>query len=144
MLNLYNYLKTKFDLVYQPKVAYLEYVALISQTGTDAPVQTVLQNDFGSSFVASRNDAGMYVFTNAGVFTDKRVIIETAPPYVTLLGLNTYNYTAFYIDADSFGVNSWSSPTTIDTSGASADIVTLADDMLLENYSFVIVRAYDI
>ncbi len=48
----------------EPKV----YVALLTQTGTDAPVATVLQNTLGGTVVWSRGGAGNYIGTLAGAF----------------------------------------------------------------------------
>ena len=45
------------------------YVAFLTQTGTDAPVATVLQNDLGGEVVWTRANAGFYNGTLNGVFT---------------------------------------------------------------------------
>lgn len=45
------------------------YVALLTQTGTDAPVATVLVNTLGETVVWTRNNTGDYIGTLAGVFT---------------------------------------------------------------------------
>lgn len=49
---------------------YLKYVALLSQTGTAAPVATVLENTLGGTVVWSYSDAGVYIATLSGVFTE--------------------------------------------------------------------------
>lgn len=46
-----------------------KYVALLTQTGTNAPVATVLENTLGGTVVWSRYTEGMYHATLAGVFT---------------------------------------------------------------------------
>lgn len=48
-----------------PKV----YKALLTQTGTDAPVATVLENTLGGTIVWSYFNAGNYIGTLAGAFT---------------------------------------------------------------------------
>lgn len=48
--------------------SYLKYVALLSQSGTDAPVATVLENTLGGTVVWTRNDAGDYTGTLVGAF----------------------------------------------------------------------------
>lgn len=52
--------------------AYLKYVALLSQTGTDAPVATVLENTLGGTVVWARVDVGVYQGTLAGAFTENK------------------------------------------------------------------------
>tara|TARA_R110000868_G_scaffold169953_4_gene405056 strand:+ start:788 stop:1186 length:399 start_codon:yes stop_codon:yes gene_type:complete len=47
----------------------LIYVALLTQTGTNAPVATVLQNTLGGTVVWTRNAEGDYRGTLSGVFT---------------------------------------------------------------------------
>lgn len=49
--------------------SYLVYTALLTQTGTDAPVATVLQNTLGGPVVWTYNDVGSYVGTLSGAFT---------------------------------------------------------------------------
>lgn len=49
----------------EPKV----YVALLTQSGTDAPVATVLENTLGGTIVWSYTDVGVYTGTLASAFT---------------------------------------------------------------------------
>lgn len=44
------------------------YVALLTQTSTDAPVATVLENTLGGTVVWSRGQAGVFTATLAGAF----------------------------------------------------------------------------
>ena len=44
------------------------YTALLTQTGTDAPVATVLENTLGGEVVWTRDDIGLYTGTLAGAF----------------------------------------------------------------------------
>ncbi len=44
------------------------YMALLTQSGTDAPVATVLQNTLGGTVVWTRSLGGVYLATLAGVF----------------------------------------------------------------------------
>lgn len=52
---------------------YLEYVALLSQSGTAAPVATVLANTLGGEVVWTRQFQGTYTGVLAGVFTSKTI-----------------------------------------------------------------------
>lgn len=61
----------------------LVYTALLSQSGTDAPVATVLENTLGGAVVWTRNGVGDYRATLAGAFTENKTI--TMP-----FGQNTY------------------------------------------------------
>lgn len=56
---------------------YLVYTALLSQSGTDAPVATVLENTLGGTVVWTRNDVGDYTGTLAGVFTVNKTWFAT-------------------------------------------------------------------
>lgn len=51
---------------------YKRYVALLSQTGTDAPTATVLENTLGGTVVWSYIDVGVYLATLAGVFVENK------------------------------------------------------------------------
>jgi hypothetical protein len=50
------------------------YVTLLSQSGTDAPVATVLENSLGGTVVWSRDASGRYTGTLAGVFTANKTV----------------------------------------------------------------------
>lgn len=54
----------------EPKI----YVALLSQTGTDAPVATVLKNTLGGTIVWTYSNFGRYIGTLAGAFTANTII----------------------------------------------------------------------
>ena len=54
------------------------YKALLTQTGTDAPVATVLQNTLGGTVVWTRNGVGSYQGTLVGAFTANKTLIITA------------------------------------------------------------------
>ena len=50
--------------------SYLVYTALLSQSGTDDPVATVLQNTLGGTVAWTRAAAGQYSGTKTGAFLD--------------------------------------------------------------------------
>lgn len=54
---------------------YKSYVALISQSGTAAPVATVLENSLGGTPTWSRSNVGEYALTLTGVFTQNKTCI---------------------------------------------------------------------
>ena len=55
--------------------AYLVYTALLTQSGTDAPVATVLQNTLGGTVVWSRNTTGDFSATLVGAFTTNKTTV---------------------------------------------------------------------
>jgi hypothetical protein len=61
--------------------SYLVYTALLTQTGTDAPVATVLENTLGGTVVWSYGGAGSFVATLSGVFTSNKT--WTTPSFIT-------------------------------------------------------------
>ena len=53
---------------------YKVYTALLTQSETDAPVATVLENTLGGEVVWSRIEVGAYIATLNGVFTLNKTI----------------------------------------------------------------------
>lgn len=49
-------------------LGYKEYIALLTQTGTNAPTVTVLKNTLGGTVVWTRNGIGDYIGTLASAF----------------------------------------------------------------------------
>lgn len=54
---------------------YKKYVALLTQTGTNAPVATVLENTLSGTPVWSRNTNGSYSLTLASEFVNGKTIV---------------------------------------------------------------------
>ena len=70
----------------QASKPYKVYTALLNQSGTNAPVATVLENTLGGTVVWTRNSTGLYTGTLAGVFTANKTwtsITSTATGTVT-------------------------------------------------------------
>lgn len=57
----------------EPK--YKVYTALLNQSGTDAPIATVLENTLGGTVVWSYEDVGVYRANLAGAFTENKTAI---------------------------------------------------------------------
>ena len=51
---------------------YKVYTALLTQTGTSAPVATVLENTLGGEVVWTRDGSGYYIATSSGLFTENK------------------------------------------------------------------------
>lgn len=77
-------IQTAIDLVARP---YEVYTALLTQTGTNAPVATVLENTLGGTVVWTRSLAGTYVGTLAGAFTANKTAL--LPMQLDLVGTET-------------------------------------------------------
>lgn len=54
---------------------YKEYVALLSQTGTDAPTAVILGSNTVGSIVWTRGAAGEYVGTLTGAFVENKTFL---------------------------------------------------------------------
>ena len=59
---------------------YKSYIALINQSGTNAPVATVIYNDTGSTFIWNYDDVGSYIATSSSpiLLGNKTVVFVTA------------------------------------------------------------------
>ena len=56
--------------------AYTVYTALLTQTGTNAPVATLLQNNTGATFTWARTGSGTYTITaSSNAFTNNKTIV---------------------------------------------------------------------
>ena len=56
--------------------AYTVYTALLTQTGTNAPVATLLQNNTGKTFTWARTGSGTYTITaSSNAFTSNKTIV---------------------------------------------------------------------
>ena len=57
-------------------LGYTVYTALLTQTGTAAPVATILKNNTGSTFTWARTGSGTYTITASGnSFTSNKTIV---------------------------------------------------------------------
>jgi hypothetical protein len=109
--------------------SYLSYVALLTQTGTSAPVATVLANTLGGTVVWTRDSAGNYTGTLAGAFTEDKTYFPPfgdfsgdANPYIPIWagsGAIIGYYTLFLNAPDSIGMQ------VKNTSGVSVDLFDL-------------------
>jgi hypothetical protein len=68
-------------------VAYKKYVALLTQTGTNAPVATILQNSIGN-VVLGYNAAGNYTASSNGLFTLNKTTIVIG----SNVNINVFDY----------------------------------------------------
>lgn len=104
---------------------YKVYTALLTQTGTNAPVATVLENTLGGTVVWSYSDVGIYFAGLTGAFTANKTFIL----YSFANDGNGRILNCFRQDADLIGIFTLS------------DSSTLANGMLVYQTSFEI-RVY--
>ncbi|OUL63702.1 BspA family leucine-rich repeat surface protein [Flavobacterium sp. AJR] len=62
---------------------YRVYTALLTQSGTSAPVATVLENTLGGTVVWSRNAVGQYSATLAGAFINDKTTVLLTDSFLT-------------------------------------------------------------
>lgn len=98
---------------------YARYVALLSQTGTDAPVATVLENTLEGAIVWSYSNVGSYIGTLAGAFTENKTWFAVACRYD-----NAYIAHCYWTDANSFEliVSNFAAASTDDWNNVSIEI----------------------
>lgn len=105
---------------------YKAFVAIVSQSGTDAPTQTILQNDFATTPTWSRDSTGSYFlnFATGDLVTNKTVPSASGKQVFNRLinddgsGFNSQNGYMYYSLENSIKLKSFS------------DVETLSDDIL--------------
>ena len=64
------------DSVVQAGLGYTVYTALLTQTGTKAPVATILKNNTTATFTWARTAGGTYTVTaNSNIFTANKTVV---------------------------------------------------------------------
>lgn len=71
--------------------SYKVYTALLTQSGTNAPVATVLENTLGA-ITLIRGGVGQYILQSSGLFTMNKTVL--------FVGLPDYNISQFIINTD--------------------------------------------
>ena len=107
-------------LAYSTPTGVKTYRALLTQTGTGAPVATVLENTLGGTVVWGYSNAGDYTATLAGAFTASTTFISITNGKLTAGGGGLAIVAAAPIDANTVGL------VTGDPAGA------LTDELLLD------------
>jgi hypothetical protein len=70
------------SIIFNLKPKYKVYTALLTQSGINAPVATVLENTLGATITYSRVSDGIYTITTDGIFTsDKTWATISTPSY---------------------------------------------------------------
>src|SRR6478752_4564705 len=86
---------------------YKVYTALITQSGTGAPVATVLENTLGGTIVWTYGAVGIYVATLSGAFTTNKTTVlatlNTSSVSSTIAGIQSTGNTCQIATANSSG-----------------------------------------
>lgn len=75
-------LKEAFTRLAPQAPKYKVYTALLTQTGTDAPVATVLENTLGGDVVWSYENVGIYNVTSNQLFTIDKTFVFCGSEYI--------------------------------------------------------------
>lgn len=79
-------------------LSYTSYVALVSQTGTNNPTKTILENSIGA-IVFTYNVAGNYIGTLSGAFPAAKTFLNIQPiKGVTVASITRLTDNTFEID----------------------------------------------
>lgn len=70
---------------------YKEYVALLSQSGTDSPIATVISSTFTTLPTLSRQSSGSYAISSSVIQTGKTVVFLTSTSTNTVVSCSIYN-----------------------------------------------------
>ncbi len=99
-----------------PKV----YKALLTQTGTDAPLATVLENTLSGTPVWIRDSQGIYLLTLTGEFTANKtfITIGDTTPHNSSIGI-------FWSDVNTVEINSYDSTPTLTDGIVSESPITI-------------------
>ena len=107
--------------------SYKVYTALLTQSGTNAPVATVLENTLGGDVVWTRGAVGYYIATSVGLFTNNKTSVQHCLNRTT----NSANFLAFFVsDSDTIEMNS-------------TDDLTVVKEAEMTIPSFIEIRVYN-
>ena len=123
--------------------SYKVYTALLTQSGTNAPVATVLENTLGIVPVWSYDEVGYYILTASGAFTDTKTFITVDyNRYGSTGGLGGGTYRSAYSYKDDGETNFIWLETQNITQGASALEFTAANDVV-DGYIRIKIEVYN-
>jgi len=83
------------------------YAGLISQTGTDAPTITVLENNLSGDVVWTREGAGIYYGTLVDAFPDNKTLIITQGKTIAPTEEDNNGFTVIRANSNIIHVYSW-------------------------------------
>jgi len=111
----------------------LVYRALLTQTGTDAPIATVLENTLGGTVTWTSNSTGLYRGITDGLFTGGQTCLPPVNASMDLDAASTFVETSFYrVNADQVNLQ-----TALVSPGD--DTIILTDALLTSTYVEILV-----
>lgn len=98
------------------------YVALLTQTGTNDPTATVLQNTTGQTLTWTRDGAGYYIITSeTTLFTENKTTVEIGPSQIARV-----TFATVLTDTENIMIINYKQDDT-------TKMLTAIDDLLLNN-----------
>ena len=133
-----------------PAFAYKVYTALLTQSGTSAPVATVLSNPSALVITFTRLSAGLYTLDSIS-FVRGKVIINNMNPYIESswpIGATSVDFPKIEVGGGPPSANcEIKIPNSMYTTGTSVSFSSrengvLADDVLSKYLGFIEIRVY--
>lgn len=87
---------------------YKVYTALLTQTGVNAPVATILENTLGGTVSYAYNSTGDYVISSSGLFTANKTTIS-----VGINGNGLSFYSSLIVDVNDIAFSSYDNTITL-------------------------------
>ena len=116
-------------------VESLRYIAALTQTDTNAPVATVIRNDFDGELVWSRVDTGLYLATLTGIGIGQ-VRVKLPEPTLNFSSATIEKYTGGVNDNNSIYLNTGEQNT-------STGEISESDELLYgEGFSYIEIIKY--
>ena len=99
---------------------YKVYTALLTQSGTDAPVATVLENTLGGEVVWSYDDESMFSATSDNLFTLNKTVVFTGSVFNGVIP----NSVEIIIDNNNFTTTTLNMQVTFDEGAVVNDLLS--------------------
>lgn len=88
-------------------VGFKQYVAYTTQTGTNAPLATLVKNELSSPVTFQRTGTGSYTITATGAFTPYQKVVPYFNVQSAVIVPNTPHILIYWNDVNSLGVETY-------------------------------------
>jgi hypothetical protein len=107
--------QVQFNMSSFSNTTYKVYTALLTQSGTDAPIATVLENTLGGDVTWTREVAGVYVGSSIGLFTlDKTALFIQKDVSLSKILVSPKDNSIVKIDEDTINIYTYDEDNIID------------------------------